>query len=174
MKNGIPFEMVDNAFLYIDNPKRAQTLANRLDAKQLHRRLDKWADLYCPVHQRFTSGYHWSFMQAEYATDVVFHQQTEFQPHYESIIRIAVHTIKADNVATFPGRKLTTAYQGKLVNDFSTRIQDTCVRHQMGPTSIKLYDKAGNMVRVDASLMIPPFSGSTDGWNSAMVTKNEN
>ncbi len=170
IKAGIPFEMVDNAFLSIADPKQAQMFADRLDAKQLHRRLDRWAKQFCPVHQRFRGGYHWSFMQVEYATDVVFHQQAEFQPLYESIIRTAVHAVKADNVATFLGRKLTTAYQGEIGNDFSTRIQGTRIRHQMGPTSIKLYDKAGIMARVecttnDASFFkIHRWVEQRDGW----------
>jgi hypothetical protein len=170
VKAGISFEMADNAFLSIADPKQAQTLADRLDAKQLHRRLNRWANQFCPVHQRFRSGYHWSLMQVEFATDVVFHQQAEFQPLYESIIRTAVHAVKADNVATFLGRKLTTAYQGEVGNNFNTRIQGTRIRHQMGPTSIKLYDKAGIMARVecttnDASFFkIHRWVEQRDGW----------
>ena len=102
-KAGIPFAMADNAFLSIADPTQAQTLADQLDAKQLHRRLNRWANQFCPVAQRFRCGYHWSFMQVEFATDVVFHQQGEFQPLYESIIRTAVQAIKADHVATFLG-----------------------------------------------------------------------
>lgn len=169
-KAGIAFDMADNAFLWIADPKQAQVFADRLDAKQLHRRLDRWAKQFCPVCLRFRAGYHWSFMQVEYATDVVFHQQAEFQPLYQSIIRTAVHAVKADNVATFLGRKLTTAYQGEVGNDFSTRIQGTRIRHQMGPTSIKLYDKAGIMARVecttnDASFFkIHRWVEQRDGW----------
>ncbi len=170
VKAGIPFEMADNAFLSIADPRQAQTLADRLDAKQLHQRLNRWAKQFCPVHQRFRSGYHWSLMQVEFATDVVFHQQADFQPLYESIIRTAVQAIKADNVATFLGRKLTTAYQGEVGNDFSTRIQGTRIRHQMGPTSIKLYDKAGIMARVECTTNDPSFFKlhrwveQRDGW----------
>lgn len=40
-KAAIPFTMADNAFLSIADPQKAQTLAERLDAKQLHRRLDQ-------------------------------------------------------------------------------------------------------------------------------------
>ena len=90
-------------------------------------------------------------MQVEFATDVVFHQQAEFQPLYEAIIRTAVQAVKVDQVATFLGRKLTTAYQGEVGNDFSTRIQGTRIRHQMGPTSLKLYDKAAIMARVECT-----------------------
>jgi hypothetical protein len=169
-KAGIAFDMADNAFLWIADPKQAQFWAERLDAKQIHRRLNRWAKQFCPVHQRFRAGYHWSFMQVEFATDVIFRQQAEFQPIYESIIRTAVHAIKADNVATFLGRKLTTAYQGEVGNDFNTRIQGTRIRHQMGPTSIKLYDKAGIMARVecttnDASFFkIHRWVEQRDGW----------
>ena len=80
-------------------------------------------------------------MQVEFATDVVFHRQAEFQPLYDAIVRTAVHAVQTDHVATFLGRKLNTAYQGEVGNDFSTRIQGTRIRHQMGPASIKLYDK---------------------------------
>ncbi len=90
-------------------------------------------------------------MQAEYATDVVFYRQSDFQPLYQKIIREAVHTVKADQVASFLGRKLTNAYRDELGNDFNTRIQGTRIRHYMGSTSIKLYDKAGIMARVECT-----------------------
>ena len=90
-------------------------------------------------------------MQVEYATDVVFLRQAEFQPLYEAIVRTAVHAIKAEHVATFLGRKLTNAYQDELGNDFSTRIQGTRIRHHMGPASIKLYDKFACIARVECT-----------------------
>jgi hypothetical protein len=150
-KAGIAFAMADNAFLWIADPNRAQAIADSLDARQIHRRLDRWAKRFCPVLHHFPSAYHWSFMQVEFATDVVFRSQSDFQPLYESIIRTAVHTVRAENIATFLGRKLTSAYQGEVGNDFHTRIQGTRIRHHMGPVSIKLYDKAGIMARVECT-----------------------
>ena len=82
---------------------------------------------------------------------MLFHRQADFQPLYDTIIRTAVHSVKADHVATFLGRKLTGAYRGELGNDFSTRIQGTRIRHQMGASSIKLYDKFGLMARVECT-----------------------
>jgi hypothetical protein len=87
----------------------------------------------------------------EYATDVVFQRQASFQPLYEAIVRTAVHVIKAEHVATFLGHKLSANYQGEVGNDFSTRIQGTRIRHRMGPASIKLYDKAGIIARVECT-----------------------
>ena len=148
----IPFQMLDNAFLSIADPEKGQQLADELSAQTLHEHLTVWAQRFCPVLRHFRSGYHWSFMQVEYATDVVFRHQGEFQPLYEAIVRTAVHVIKAEHVATFLGRKLTNAYQGELGNDFSTRIQGTRIRHHMGPASIKLYDKFACIARVECTV----------------------
>jgi hypothetical protein len=147
----IPFEMIDNAFVSIADPQKGQELADGLSAQCLHEHLDQWAQRFCPVLRHFRSGYHWSFMQVEYASDVVFFQQAKLKPLYEAIVRTAVHVIKAEHVVTFLGRKLTGAYQGELGNDFSTRIQGTRIRHSMGPTSIKLYDKAALITRVECT-----------------------
>ncbi len=148
---GIAFDTADNAFLAIADPLEAQRLADNLDASTLHRHLDQWAQRFCPVLGQFRNGVHWSFMQVEYATDVVFRKQATFQPLYEAIVRTAVHVIKAEHVATFLGHKLRANYQGEVGNDFSTRIQGTRIRHHMGATSIKLYDKAGLIARVECT-----------------------
>jgi hypothetical protein len=163
---GVAFEMLDNAFVSIADPGKAQELADALSAPMLHERLALWAQRFCPVLRHFRSGYHWSFMQAEYATDVVFRRQAQFQPLYEAIVRTAVHIIKAEHVATFLGRKLTSTYHGELGNDFSTRIQGTRIRHHMGPASIKLYalrrsDRARRMHRQRCVLLqTPPLRGT--------------
>ena len=34
---------------------------------------------------RFRSGVHWSLMQVEYATDLVFHKQDVLRPLYEAL-----------------------------------------------------------------------------------------
>jgi hypothetical protein len=152
LQAGIAFEMADNAFVSIGDPEKGQALADTLSAPILHERLDLWAQRFCPVSHHFRSAYHWSFMQAEYATDVMFRKQATFQPLYEAIVRTAVHVIKAEHVATFLGHKLTGAYQGEVGNDFSTRIQGTRIRHHMGPASIKLYDKAALIARVECTV----------------------
>lgn len=149
---GIGFDMADNAFLRIADPLEDQRLADRLDAATLHRHLDHWAQCFCPVLSHFRNGVHWSFMQVEYTTDVVFRQQAKFQPLYEAIVRTAVHVVKSEQVAMFLGHKLNANDQGEVGNDFSTRIQGTRIRHHMGPASLKLYVKAGLIARVECTV----------------------
>ena len=150
-KGGIGFSMADNAFLQLDDAERAQRIVDRFSVKTLHRRLDRWVRAYCPVASAFRAHYHWSLMQVELATDVIFYRQGALQPLYEQLVRTAIHAVKADNVATFLGRKLTEAYSGELGNDFQTRIQGTRIRHTMGPASLKLYDKVGLILRIECT-----------------------
>ena len=148
---GIDHTLEDNAFIVIDDIDGAQRLSDDFDTRKLHRHLDRWARMFCPASRRFRAGYHWSIMQAEYATDVLFHRQAEFQPLYDQIARTAVHSVKADQVATFLGRRLTAANNDEIGNDFSTRIQGTRIRHSMGKSAIKMYDKFGLMLRVETT-----------------------
>ncbi|MFH1087708.1 MAG: MarR family transcriptional regulator [Chloroflexota bacterium] len=148
---GIAYTLMDNAFVNIADFPRAQELADSLDIRRLHWHLDCIAAEYCPVTRHFPSGYHWSLMQVEYATDVVFRRQVDFQPLYEAITHTAIHAIKPEHVATFLGRKLTGSYEGEAGNDFHTRIQGTCIKHHLGAVAIKLYDKFGLIGRVECT-----------------------
>lgn len=149
---GIAFERADNAFVSIADPQAAQLLADGLDARALHEHLDQWAGRFCPVLRQFPAGYHWSLMQVEFATDVVFRRQAQFQPLYAAIVRTAVHVVQAEHVAMFLGHKLTANFQGEVGNDFSTRIQGTRIRHHLGPASLKLYDKFALRARVECTV----------------------
>ena len=143
--------MLDNAFVQLGNFKAAQQLVEEFSLRGFHHALDRFARRYCPVARKFNVDYHWSVMQAEYATDVVFWRQQELAPLYENITRTAIHTVKAEDVATFLGRKLNGNYRDELGNDFSTRIEGTRIRHHMGPASIKMYDKFGLVLRIETT-----------------------
>lgn len=150
-KAGVNYELVDNAFIAIDDFERAQKLADGLDARELHHLLDRYARKCCPVIKKLDLSYHWSLMQVEYATDIVFRSRRALAPLYETISRTAVHAVKPEHVATFLGRRLTGNFNAELGNDFNTRIQGTRIRHHMGPASIKMYDKFGRVLRIETT-----------------------
>ena len=64
-------------------------------------------------------------------------------------MRTSVHAVRAEDVATFLGKKLDPRYTGEVGNDFSTRIQGTRIRHQMGRSALKMYDKFGHLLRIE-------------------------
>ena len=147
-KKGIGYEQLDNAFVRIDDFKKAQKLADRFSVKQLHRFLDRCAKRFGPVISRFRSGVHWSIMQAEYATDVVFRDKDSLALIYEELVRTLSHAVKPDHLAMFLGKRLS-GYKGELGGRFSTRIEGHTIRHLMGDNGIKMYDKFGCILRIE-------------------------
>ena len=148
----IAFRQSDNTFLHIADITRAQELSDSFPVERLHRMLDEIAARYCPAIRHFPDSYHWSIMQVEYATDIMFRKQSDLRPLYETLVRTAVHAVKADNVATFLGRKLHGNFEDELGNDFHTRIEGTRIKHHMGPAAIKMYDKQAIVLRIETTV----------------------
>jgi hypothetical protein len=91
---GIQFTQVDNAFVSISDVEAAQFIANGLAPKKLHRRLDDAVRRFAPALRDFKSGIHWSLMQVEYSTDLVFSDAEVLKPMYEEIVRTLVHAVE--------------------------------------------------------------------------------
>jgi hypothetical protein len=145
--------LLDNAFIQIGDWERTQKIADDWPAEKLHRKLDEWAERYCPVIRQLEVRYHWSLEQVEFSTDLLFHRRQDLQAIYDPLTRTAIHTVKPDHIATFLGRKqLSPLYQGEVGNRFNTRIEGTRIKHSMGPVSIKMYDKFGLILRIETTV----------------------
>ena len=148
-KRGIGYQQVENAFVHVDDFAKAQKLADHFPVKRLHRLLDRYAKKLCPPVAKFDDGIHWSIMQAEYATDVIFADRETLCPIYEELIRTLSHAVKPDNVSMFLGKRLHGLYNGELGTQLSTRQEGRCLRHYMGQSGIKMYDKFGSVLRIE-------------------------
>lgn len=150
-KSGIGYKMADNAFVECDDWAKAQQLADDFDLTALHRDLDALAAQCVPFLDKFPAGYHWSLMQVEYATDILWKSQEALAPVYAEISRQAILTVKAPDVAKFLGRPLPRDPDTQVGSDFSTRVEGTRVKHFLGPASLKLYDKHGIVLRIECT-----------------------
>jgi hypothetical protein len=148
---GIGFTLADNAFLRIDDWQRAQDLADGFSPDLLHRVLDRYGERCCPVSGVFGQSYHWSLMQVEYATDLAFRSTATLGPLYQQLVRESVLSMKAEQIATFLGRQITPQLAQEIGSQFSTRIEGTCIKHRFGKSSIKMYDKAGIVLRIETT-----------------------
>jgi len=151
-QQGIACKMLDNAFVHIDDYARANQLANEYDVESLHQRLDEFAQQYCPVVTELNLTYYWSMMQTEYATDLVFKSREPLQAFYPLLLETLTHAVKPADFATFLGRKLNGYYQGEMGNRFNKRWIGTRIKHQMGPVSIKMYDKFNLILRIETTV----------------------
>ena len=127
-------------------------LAAQLDIESLHAKLDSFAQQYCPVVAELGLEYRWSIMQAEYATDLIFKRQSSLQAFYPLLLETLIQAVKPADVATFLGRKLHGNYQGEMGNRFNVRWLGCRLKHQMGPVSIKLYDKFNIVLRIETTV----------------------
>jgi len=148
---GVGFNALDNAFVFLDDFKKAQELSDGLKAEVFHPLLDRFARRYCPVIEDFPCRFHWSPMQVEYATDIIFKRQSDLAPIYEECVRTATHSVKPENIATYLGRKLNGNYRDEMGNNFNTRIEGTCINHHMGKVAIKMYDTFHLVLRIETT-----------------------
>ena len=68
--------MIDNAFVDIADWERAQQIANGLEVKRLHHRLDDMTHRFCPIYREFGVAYNWSIDKCE-----ICHRRTSGDQH---------------------------------------------------------------------------------------------
>ena len=173
-RENIKYTMLDNAFDYIEDFEKAQEICDNLDIKKIHKRLDELAEKYCPVYLSFKQVYHWSIMQAEYASDIIFKKQEHLQSIYSELTSTAIHTVKPDNIATFLGHKVDPRYQGEIGNNYNIRIQGSRIKHTMRKSSIKMYDKFSKILRIETTTNDVSFLNTTGRLNIAMELRQWN
>ena len=143
---------LDNAFGHIADYAQANQLAAQWDGAWLRTKLDALAQRYCPVVNTLQLSYYWSLMQVEYALDLVFKTPTALSAFYPHLLETLIHAVKPQDIATFLGKKLQSNYQGEVGNNLNTRLLGTRIKHHMGPTSIKMYDKFGRILRIEVTI----------------------
>jgi hypothetical protein len=89
---------------------------------------------------------------------------------YPALVVHAMPTFSSGDVMRFLGRKLHTTFQGDIVSDFKNRPEGIRIKHRANSNSIKAYDKAGNVLRVETTMNEPddfkvfrPKEGDPDG-----------
>lgn len=135
-REAIDFTAADNAFVRIADSEREQQLADTLAPDLLHRHLDRYARLCCPVLDVFEQTYQWSVIQAKYSMDLVFKREHLLEPLYEQLSREAVLSVRAEQVATLLCKKITPQLSAEIGSRPSTRIERTCIKHRFGSCSL--------------------------------------
>jgi len=157
-KQEITYELTDNVFTMLSDFEGAQTISDQFSVKALQNCIERYADLYCPVAKDLCEfGYHWTIMQAEYATDIVFKDDKTLSKIYDGLLNKVLHSVQPDDVAKFLGRK---AMHGKnnlevLSSCKYTRPQMRRIKHQMGANSVKMYDKYEKVLRIETTTNNP-------------------
>jgi hypothetical protein len=159
--NGIGFAMLDNVFIEVEDLERAQAFADRLPSLDWPRILTNLTRRTNPLMDELLKGldYYWVTAQSEYATDVLFKSRQALQELYPRILSHGMLCFGAKEVMGFLGKKLHGNFQGEVVTDMTAmehrRIPGMRIKHRVKKNWLKMYDKAGIVLRVETVINSP-------------------
>ena len=159
--NGITFSQCDNVFLWVEEIERAQRVADRLAAVNWPLVLNRYARRINPLMGSLLGRmqYYWVTSQCEYATDVMFRSAAHLKALYPKLVSHSMQYFGAKDVMNFLGKKLVGQFRGEVVSDMTDRckrrLPGTRVKHRAKMNWIKMYDKAGSVLRVETVINQP-------------------
>jgi hypothetical protein len=157
---GIEYLRHDNCFPRLSDPEAAQRLLDEQVCFNWEQALGELSRQVNPALKQiiggYRIGYYWSLDQSEWATDVMFRQGAELARLYPDLVRHAMESFDSPSVMRFLGRSvdkgITPRFAGEIVSDLRRRTEGTRVKHSVNRNSVKMYDKAGSVLRVETTL----------------------
>jgi len=158
-QNKIRYRRDDNCFPWIEDIDQAQRLMNRQLRISWPQALARIARQLNPVHGRifrgFCASYYWSIHQSEWATDVMFRKASDLAAIYPAMVLHGMQTFSSGDVMRFLGRKVHGNFEGEIISDFKDRYEGVRIKHVVKNNSIKAYDKAANLLRIETTMNDP-------------------
>ncbi len=153
------FKRNDNCFVWLADPERAQRLMDEQLTTDWPHALDAIAAALNPLHatifEPWPQSYYWTAYQTEWASDVLFKDPASLAGIYPALVRHAMAHFQSPDVMRFLARKAHGNFSGQLVTSFKDRAEGVRVKHWANGNSIKMYDKAGSVLRVETTIAKP-------------------
>jgi hypothetical protein len=150
------YERCDNCFVWIADVAAAQSLMAELLRIDWPSHLEAIADRLNPARAamlpRFFGQYYWTVFQSEWATDVMFRNPEALAEIYRPLVRSSIAAFGSEDVMRFLGRKPHGAFQGEVISSYRCRTEGVRIRHTVQGNSIKAYDKAGQVLRIETTI----------------------
>jgi hypothetical protein len=158
-KAGIGYDKHDNCFTRIDDLPRAQQIMDRLAKrkwprllKNLARRINPLVGAKSPLN---LPDYYWTLRQGEWATDILFRAQASLDDIYPTLVQHAILHFGSRHVLRFLGRRTRRGFVGEARSECQHRPEGVCIKHWIDENSIKMYNKAGSVLRVETTINNP-------------------
>ena len=162
---GLGYVQRDNSFLCLDDPVRTQRLADAQARAPLVRELEKLLRQCHPLATQLCRplglSYYWSVDQSEYATDLMFKSPAALAAIYPPLVQHGIQHCGSAEVLRFLGRvvpahgRVHRLYQGEVETSLTHRPEGVRLKHYAAGNSIKIYDKHGQVLRVETTLNHP-------------------
>jgi hypothetical protein len=103
--------------------------------------------------------YYWVTAQSEYSTDILFKSASHLSELYPRLLSHSTLCFGAKEVMSFLGKKIRSQFEGEVVTDVSDlsfkRIAGSRIKHRVKQNWLKIYDKAGSVLRLEMVINEP-------------------
>jgi hypothetical protein len=161
-KAGLAYRQKDNCFTWVEDWGAAQRLLDEQLTTEWASLLDSWAAESHPWLSRLVAPsvpYYWSVQEGEYATDIAFRTPEDLQRLYPRLVHYATEQLRGTDVLRFMGYQVTKSGQprrdfaGEVVTTIKELVEGTCVKHRVLQNGLKMYDKFGQVLRLENLLI---------------------
>ena len=148
----------------VDAAQRILTEQTQIDWPLL---LNALAAHACPAAQQIAYdegalSRYWTAAQTEWAMDVMFRSAGQLADLYPALTRHALTTFSSPHVMRFLGRVrvpqdggVDPRFNGETDSRGMIRPEGMCVKHFLNGNSVKMYDKAGSVLRIETTINNP-------------------
>jgi len=157
-REGIGFKQQGNCFTWIEDLSRAQVLLDRLNRRDWVKTLAVLAHRVNPLRKSLLHGvfdYYWTIRQSECATDLMFRDPAALQEVYPRLCEHALTHFSSEDVMRFLGRGPQGPDPTQVISSLTRRVEGVRVKHTVNENSVKMYDKAGSVLRVETTVNNP-------------------
>jgi len=156
-RQGIDFRKVDNAFVWLADPQRAQRGVAGFWRRDWPKFLGRLARRVNPLLADWLAGqnYYWVIDQAEFSTDVLFAERSVLQRLRPRLYEHAALCFGAAQVMSFLGRRYLETFAGDIRTHWHRREPGAAVRHWVKRNALKMYDKNGTVLRIETVINNP-------------------
>jgi len=163
----IRYVRYDNCFPRIENIERAQRFLDRQVQLSWSKHLQRLAHSSNPLYGKMFPEldeqleYYWTLEESEWATDVMFQSRQELERFYPRLLVHGIQTLGSWDIMRFLGRKMTATpgkygnFAGEVVSDLRQRTEGVRIKHRVNRNSLKMYDKAGSVLRIETTINDP-------------------
>lgn len=164
---GLAYVQRDNCFTHLADPVAAQAWLDRQHRAPWPKLLGELLDRTHPLHAEITAplpylSYYWSLTQSEYATDLLFADRATLAGIYPRFVRHALTSFSSPDLMRFLGHvvpaqtgRVNGRFKDELNSTYLVRPEGVRLKHRVGHNTLKVYDKHGQVLRVETTLNAP-------------------
>lgn len=163
LAEGIGYQKLGNCFGWVEDAPRAQLLLDEQLRSSWPQLLNGLVSRVCPIVfelcHPFTLAYYWSADETEYATDVMFRSRATLDALFPSLLFHGMRVSDSKTTLRYLSKNDAPVVSGRLPkeihSDCRARHEGLRVKHWVNGNSVKMYNKSGNVLRVETTINNP-------------------